>query len=376
MLLYSSKKIPMHFSKEELQHYSRQINLSGFGLAAQAKLKESKVLVIGAGGLGCPVLMYLSAAGVGTLGVVDHDVVDRSNLQRQVLYQESDIGLPKAEAASSRLQAMNSHINISHFNLRLTSDNASELFSGYDAVVDATDNFETRYLIDEVCFEQKIPMVYGSVFRFEGQVSVFNELKKDGSRGPRYIDFHPEAPPEGLVPNCATDGVLGVVTGIIGSFQANEVIKVLTGIGETLSGKMLVYDSLNHEQRLIKLQKNSESSKHPNEIHNKMEIKEVSVQELKNLKDSGENFQLIDVREPFEFEFAEIGGELIPLNQIPGAADKIKRDVQVVIHCRSGKRSADAIDYLQQQHGFENLYNLRGGILAWSSEIDPKVPQY
>ncbi|MGB0423461.1 MAG: ThiF family adenylyltransferase [Flavobacteriales bacterium] len=363
----------MHFSHQELQHYSRQINLSGFGLSAQANLKKSRVLVVGAGGLGSPVLLFLASAGVGSISIVDHDLVDRSNLQRQVLFQEADIGLPKAEVAANKLHAMNSNIQIKHFSVKLDANNASELFSNVDVVVDATDNFETRYLIDELCAEKGIPMVYGSVFRFEGQVSVFNQLHEDGSRGPRYIDFHPEAPPEGLVPNCATDGVLGSVAGTIGVFQATEVIKLITGVGETLSGKMLVYDLLNHEQHLIKLQKNSTSSKSSNETTSKMSIKEVSVQELKTLMDEGKSFQLIDVREPFEYEQAEMGGELIPLNQIPESADKIAKDKQVIIHCRSGKRSADAVAYLQQHHGFDNLYNLKGGIIAWSQIIDPNV---
>ncbi|MGB1032009.1 MAG: HesA/MoeB/ThiF family protein, partial [Flavobacteriales bacterium] len=227
----------MHFSHQELQHYSRQINLSGFGLSAQANLKKSRVLVVGAGGLGSPVLLFLASAGVGSISIVDHDLVDRSNLQRQVLFQEADIGLPKAEVAANKLHAMNSNIQIKHFSVKLDANNASELFSNVDVVVDATDNFETRYLIDELCAEKGIPMVYGSVFRFEGQVSVFNQLHEDGSRGPRYIDFHPEAPPEGLVPNCATDGVLGSVAGTIGVFQATEVIKLITGVGESLSGK-------------------------------------------------------------------------------------------------------------------------------------------
>ena len=363
----------MPFSDQELQHYSRQIHLKGFGLEAQVKLKNAKVLVVGAGGLGCPILLFLASAGVGSLGVMDQDIVDRSNLQRQVLYHETDIGSSKAEVAVSRLKAMNSNIEIQAIPMKLTESNAQEVFSGFSIVVDATDNFEARYLIDEVCFDQCKPMVYGSVFRFEGQVSVFNQLLKNGERGPRYVDFHPVAPPEGLVPNCDTDGVLGSVAGAIGVFQATEVIKLITGVGETLSGKMLVYDLLNHEQHLIKLQKNSEPIKDQKNKQGRMGVKEVNVQELKRLMDQGASFQLIDVREPFEFEQAEMGGELIPLNQIPGSVDKIAKDKQVIIHCRSGKRSADAVAYLQQHHGFENLYNLKGGIIAWSQIIDPTL---
>lgn len=375
-------------SKEELARYSRHIIIPEFNLEGQKKLKAARVLVIGTGGLGSPMLLYLAAAGVGKIGIVDFDVVDDSNLQRQVLFSVKDIGRPKVEAAKERITALNPHIEVVTHNVRLSSENALELFKDYDLVADGTDNFPTRYLVNDACVLTGIPNVYASIFRFDGQVSVFNY-----QNGPNYRDLYPEPPPPGLVPSCAEGGVLGVLPGIIGSLQANEVIKVITGIGETLSGRLFSFDALNFSTRIFKIFKDPENpltGKNPTQTklidyeyfcgipqaaEQAAQIKEISVQEFKQMLDTGQDIQVIDVREPHEYELVNIGADLIPLNTVTSAVNKIRRDKPVVVHCKGGVRSARAIEALQPL-GFDNLINLKGGIVAYAKEIDQTLPLY
>lgn len=387
----------VEFSGDELGHYSRHLSIPEFGMEGQKKLKAAKVLAVGTGGLGAPMLQYLAAAGVGTIGIVDFDTVEASNLHRQILFGVSDVGRPKVQVAKERLQEINPHININVHETRLTSDNALEIIKDYDIVADGTDNFPTRYLINDATVMLDKPNVHGSIFQFEGQLSVFNYVDNEGNRGPNYRDLFPEPPPPGLVPSCAEAGVLGVLPGIIGCLQASEVIKIITGIGDPLAGQLFLFDAQDFSTRKVKISKNEDNpltGKNPTvtelidyeafcgipsangQEEKESDVPEVSVTEYKSWLDSGEDVQLIDVREPHEVEIAEIGGELIPLKTVLDNADKISRDKKVVVHCRSGQRSADAIKQLQEKYGFDNLYNLKGGILAWSEEIDEKVPQY
>ncbi len=361
------------FSKEELSRYNRHIIIPDFGLDAQKKLKAAKVLVIGSGGLGSPLLLYLAAAGVGNIGIVDFDVVDDSNLQRQVLFGVSEIGKPKVEAAKARLESLNPYINISIYNTQLTSKNAMELISQYDVVADGTDNFPTRYLVNDACVIACKPNIYASIFQFEGQVSVFNYTDAKGVTGPNYRDLYPTPPPPGLVPNCAEGGVLGVLPGIIGSLQANEVIKVITGVGETLSGRFFVFDALTFETRTLKIskQQNSRAIKELIDYEQfcgmkavEKKIKEITVEEFVKWQETGEDIQVIDVREPEEYQQVNIGALLIPLATVSERADEITRSKKVVVHCKMGGRSAKAIRELEEKFGFENLYNLKGGITA------------
>ena len=380
--------MPSHFTKEELNRYSRHLILPDVGEEGQLRLKNAKVLVVGAGGLGAPLLLYLSAAGVGKIGVVDDDVVEDSNLQRQVLFTTDDIGFSKAERAKERLKKLNPHVEIIVYNTRLTSENALEIISEFEIVADGTDNFPTRYLVNDACILLNKVNVYASIFQFEGQVSVFNYSKALDEEKPNYRDIFPEPPPPGMVPSCAEGGVLGVLPGMIGSIQANEVIKIIIGIGDILSGKLLILDALTMETRIISFDIpdqrtsiehlidyedfcNIEASK-----DDPQKMNELTVTEFKALIDSGEAYQLIDVREPHEFEIAEMGGILIPMGQIPEHINDISKDIKVVFHCRSGVRSAQVINYLQQNHRFNNLYNLKGGILAWSDKIDNSVAKY
>ncbi len=366
----------INFTKEELARYNRHIIIPDFGIEAQKKLKAAKVLVIGSGGLGSPLLLYLAAAGVGTLGIVDLDVVDDSNLQRQVLFGVQDIGTPKVEAAKIRLKQLNPHIKIKTYNTQFTSKNALEIIKDYDVVADGTDNFPTRYLVNDASVLAGIPNVYASIFQFEGQVSVFNYTDKNGTKGPNYRDLYPTPPEPGLIPNCAEGGVLGVLPGIIGSLQANEVIKVITGVGEPLSGRFFVFDALTFETRTLKITKRANSTEIKELIDYEQfcgisaiekPVKEISTLELENWISNGEDFQIIDVRETSEYEQINIGAHLIPLGEVIARNHEIEREKKVVIHCRSGARSAKAIRQLEEI-GFDNLYNLKGGILAIEQE--------
>lgn len=366
----------INFTKEELARYNRHIIIPEFGIEAQKKLKAAKVLVIGSGGLGSPLLLYLAAAGVGTLGIVDLDVVDDSNLQRQVLFGVQDIGTPKVGAAKIRLKQLNPHIKIKTYNTQFTSKNALEIIKDYDVVADGTDNFPTRYLVNDASVLAGIPNVYASIFQFEGQVSVFNYTDKNGTKGPNYRDLYPTPPEPGLIPNCAEGGVLGVLPGIIGSLQANEVIKVITGVGEPLSGRFFVFDALTFETRTLKITKRANSTEIKELIDYEQfcgisaiekPVKEISTLELENWISNGEDFQIIDVRETSEYEQINIGAHLIPLGEVIARNHEIEREKKVVIHCRSGARSAKAIRQLEEI-GFDNLYNLKGGILDIEQE--------
>jgi adenylyltransferase/sulfurtransferase len=381
----------IHFSKEELSRYDRHIIIPDFGFEGQKKLKAAKVLVVGSGGLGSPSLLYLAAAGIGTIGIIDFDVVDDSNLQRQVLFGVDEIGKPKVEAAKRRLQSLNPHITINIHNQQLTSRNALDIIKDYDVVADGTDNFPTRYLVNDACVLLGKPNVYGSIFQFEGQVSVFNYNDQNGDPGPNYRDLYPTPPPPGLVPSCAEGGVLGVLPGIIGSLQALEVIKVITGIGETLSGRFFIFDALNFETRTFKIKRNPANplnGENPTitELIDyeqfcgmkavEKPIKEISARELYDLQVRGEDIQVIDVREPHEYEISNLGGELIPLATVSDNADKIDRNKQVIVHCKMGGRSAKAIRELEEKFGFTNLYNLKGGILGYIDEVQPELTKY
>ena len=380
-------------SKEELSRYSRHIILNDFGIQGQEKLKASKVLVIGAGGLGSPVLLYLAAAGVGTIGIVDYDAVDETNLQRQVLFTVPDVGKSKADTAAKRLNALNPFIKVVPFPVHLSSQNALDIINAFDLVIDGTDNFATRYLVNDACVLLNKPNIYGSIFQFEGQVSVFNYKNTQGVLGPNYRDLYPTPPPPGLVPSCGEGGVLGVLPGIIGSIQASEAIKVITGIGKPLSGRLLLFDAFNFETRIVKFspdENNPVNGKKPaiTELIDYEEfcgvnllpsvqdtIKELSVLELKKWIDAQVDFQLIDVREPFEHDLVNIGGQLIPLSKISESANTISRDKPVVVYCKTGIRSVKAAKELLAK-GFINLYNVTGGIAAYISEVDPTLPRY
>lgn len=380
------------FTKEELARYNRHIIIPGFGMEAQQKLKKASVLVIGSGGLGSPVLLYLAAAGVGTIGIVDFDVVDDSNLQRQVLFGVDAIGQPKVEAARKRLEALNPYIKLRIYNTHLNSHNALDILKDYDVIADGTDNFPTRYLVNDASVLLGKTNVYASIFQFEGQVSVFNYRHPDGTLGPNYRDLYPAPPPPGLVPSCAEGGVLGVLPGIIGSLQALEVIKVITGVGETLSGRFYIFDAVNFESRTFRIrprEDNPVNGKNPTitalidyeqfcgmrAIEEKA-LKEVTARELYDWQVKGEPFQLIDVREPHEYDIVNIGGELIPLGTVSEHSGEIDRDRKVVVHCKVGGRSAKAIRELEEKFGYTNLYNLKGGILAYIDEIQPELTKY
>lgn len=380
------------FSKEELARYDRHIIIPEFGIEAQQKLKAAKVLVVGSGGLGSPLLLYLAAAGVGTLGIVDFDTVDDSNLHRQVLFGVGEVGQPKVEAAKLRLRALNPHIRINTYNTPFTAQNALDILREYDVVADGTDNFPTRYLVNDAAVLLGKPNVYASIFRFDGQVSVFNYTDKNGVLGPNYRDLYPTPPPPGLVPSCAEGGVLGVLPGIIGSLQALEVIKVITGVGEPLSGKFYTFDALTFESNVFTIKRRKDNpinGENPSitalidyeqfcglKTPTENPLKEITVAELYEWQTRGNDFQLIDVREPHEYEIVNIGAELIPLGTVTQNGARIARDKKVVIHCKMGGRSAKAIRELEEKFGFDNLYNLKGGILAWVEEIQPELAKY
>lgn len=363
------------FSKEELARYSRHLLLKDFGKEAQLKLKKAKVLVIGSGGLGSPVLLYLAAAGVGQIGIVDFDVVDDSNLQRQVLFTIADIGKPKVIAAKERLELLNPFITVIPHNEKLTSNNALTLFKNYDVIVDGTDNFPTRYLVNDACVISGKPNVYASIFQFEGQVSVFNFTDKNGEIGPNYRDVYPTPPAPGTVPSCSEGGVLGVLPAIIGSLQANETIKLITEIGETLSGKLYIFNALSFQHTTLKINKNPHLTPITQlidydlfcGIKNNQNMQEITAQELEQWMNEKRDIQIIDVRENDEYAAANIGALHIPLATVLERSNEISNHKPVVIHCKMGGRSARAIEALQAQ-GFSNLYNLKGGITAIMNE--------
>jgi len=380
------------FTKEELARYNRHIIIPGFGMEAQLKLKAAKVLVIGSGGLGSPVLLYLAAAGVGTIGIVDFDVVDDSNLQRQILFGVDEIGKPKVEAARRRLEGLNPYIKLHIYNTHLNSQNALEILKDYDVIADGTDNFPTRYLVNDASVLLGKPNVYASIFQFEGQVSVFNYRNAQGELGPNYRDLYPTPPPPGLVPSCAEGGVLGVLPGIIGSLQALEVIKVITGVGETLAGRFYIFDALNFESRTFTIRRRKDNPINGDNptitalidyeafcgmrAVEERQLKEITAKELYDWQVRGEKFQLIDVREPHEYDIVNIGAELIPLGTVAANSEKFERDRPVVVHCKVGGRSAKAIRELEEKFGFNNLYNLKGGILAYIDEVQPELTKY
>lgn len=368
----------MSLTDQEKNRYSRHILLEKVGLKGQEKLKAAKVLVIGAGGIGCPVLQYLTAAGVGNIGIIDFDRVDATNLQRQILYTVSDIGKNKAITAKNRLTQLNPHINFDVYPEKLTTENALELFSKYDMVVEGTDNFSTRYLINDACVTMNKPLIYGAIYKFEGQVSVFNY-----KGGPTYRCLFPEPPKAGSIPNCSDVGVIGVLPGIIGAQQANEVIKIILEIGEPLAGKLLTYDSLNNsfltlnisrsEEEVQKVLSNSADFENIDYdffcgIKTDNVLKEISKEGLKSILDSSEDFQIIDVREEYEQPridvSASLNGKLLvaPLNDIEGYVDQISKNKKVVVVCQHGIRSVAAIEHLENHHNFENLINLENGI--------------
>ena len=377
-------------SKEEIQRYSRHLIMPEVGMEGQLKLKRARVLAIGTGGLGAPLGLYLAAAGVGHLGLVDFDVVDSSNLQRQVTFTTADVGKPKSEAAKARLSSLNPAIDIVSYETRLTSDNALELFRDYDIIVDGTDNFPTRFLVNDACVLLGKPNVYGSIFRFEGQATVFGY-----PGGPCYRCLYPEPPPPGLVPSCAEGGVLGVLPGIVGSIQAMETIKLILGAGEPLVGRLLLFDALAMRFRELKLKRNPDCPMCGNHrtITKLIDyeefcgirgeeapamtdgIPEITATELKSRLDRGEKLFILDVREPHEYQICNLNGKLIPLGELPRRVNELDSSVEMVVHCRSGKRSADAIHFLQTA-GFKKLWNLKGGVLAWADEVDPRMPKY
>lgn len=382
-------------SNDEIRRYSRHLILPEIGMQGQQKLKDSRALLIGAGGLGSPLALYLAAAGVGHIGLVDADVVDESNLQRQVLHGTSSLGRRKTDSARERLADLNPNVEVTTYDEPFTSHNALRIAGGYDVLVDGTDNFPTRYLSNDVAVFLGIPNVYGSIFRFEGQLSVFW-----AKHGPCYRCLYKEPPPPGRVPSCAEGGVLGILPGVIGTLQATETIKLLAGIGEPLIGRLLLYDALSMHFRELKLRKDPDCpvcGEHPtitepidyeefcgvpahdriqqHETNGTMNNSDITVEQLAALRQNGEEFTLIDVREPHEYAIANLGGTLIPLGEIESRAGEIPRDGRVIVHCKMGGRSAKAIEYLRSV-GYTNLENLSGGINAWAEKIDTSMPKY
>jgi adenylyltransferase/sulfurtransferase len=381
---------PVTLSREEILRYSRHLIMPEVGMEGQLRLKRARVLCVGSGGLGAPLALYLAAAGVGRLGLVDFDRVDFTNLQRQVLYGTSDVGRPKLEAARQRLADLNPEVEIVPYETRLTSENALEILEPWDIVVDGTDNFPTRYLVNDACVLLGKPNVYGSIFRFEGQVSVFGMPE-----GPCYRCLYPEPPPPGLVPSCAEGGVLGVLPGIIGSLQAMEVLKLILGIGQPLVGRLLLFDALAMRFRELRLRRNPDcpvcgerptirqlidyeefcgirGEEAPARV---TDVPEIAPRELYQRLQRGEDIFILDVREPHEYQICNLGGYLIPLGELPRRVHELDTARTIVAHCRSGKRSAEAVDFLRRV-GFTRVWNLRGGILAWADEVDPTVPKY
>jgi sulfur-carrier protein adenylyltransferase/sulfurtransferase len=376
-------------NNDEILRYSRHLIMPEVGMEGQLKIKAAKVLCIGAGGLGSPLALYLGAAGVGTIGVVDFDVVDYTNLQRQIIHTTADVGHKKLDSAAEKLKAINPFLNIRKFDTRLSSENALELFKDFDIIADGTDNFPTRYLVNDACVLTGKPNVYASIFRFEGQASIF--ATEDG---PCYRCLYPEPPPPGLVPSCAEGGVLGILPGLLGVIQATEVLKLILKSGDPLIGRLLLVDALGMKFRELKLRKNPDCpacGKNPtikelidyNEFcgirGEEMPVEttnaDISVDELKRRLDAGDNLYVLDVREPHEYQICNINGHLIPLGDLPRRVNELDPNQEIVAHCRSGARSAKAADFLRKA-GFKNVHNLTGGILAWADKIDPKMPKY
>jgi adenylyltransferase/sulfurtransferase len=373
-------------TKEEVERYSRHLIIPDVGMDGQKRLKNAKVLVVGAGGLGSPALLYLAAAGVGTLGIVEFDEVDASNLHRQVIHGQSDLGRPKAESARDSIAEVNPFVKVNLHQTHLTSENALDIFRDYDLILDGTDNFATRYLVNDAAVLLGKPYVWGSIFRFEGQASVFWD-----QYGPNYRDLYPEPPPPGMVPSCAEGGVLGVLCASIGSIMVNEAIKLITGIGETLLGRLMIYDALEMNYRTVKIRKDPNGTPITELIDYEAFCGAVSEdaqqaaanstitpRELKDMFDRGDKFELIDVREPHEYEIVKIeGSKLIPKDRILSgeALAELPQDRKIVLHCKSGGRSAEALAALHRA-GFADAVHVGGGVLGWANQVDPSLPTY
>ena len=379
-------------SKDEILRYSRHLIMPEVGLEGQQKLKAARVLCIGTGGLGSPLAMYLAAAGIGTLGLVDFDVVDFTNLQRQIIHSTSDVGRKKLDSATDKIEAINPYVEVVRYETRLSSDNALRIFEDFDIVVDGTDNFPTRYLVNDACVLSGKPNVYGSIFRFEGQASVFG--LKDG---PCYRCLYPEPPPPGEVPSCAEGGVLGILPGLIGCIQATEAVKLILGQGSPLIGRLLLYDALQMTFREFKVRRNPRCPVCGDQptvtklidyeqfcgvrgqeapVPAASGLAELTAEELKKRIDRGEQVFILDVRNPEEYQICRIPGSvLLPLPALPQRFNELDRNREIVVHCKSGLRSQKAIQFLRQQ-GFTRLLNLKGGILAWADKVDPGMPKY
>ncbi len=383
-------------SKEEMERYARHVILPEVGVEGQKKLKAASILLVGTGGLGSPLGVYLAAAGIGRLGIVDFDNVDFSNLQRQIIHGTKDVGRPKVESAAESIKDINPHVQVDVYNVPYTSENAMKIAEPYDIVIDGTDNFPTRYLVNDVCVLQGKPNCYGSIFRFDGQASVFNY-----EGGPCYRCLYPEPPDPGLVPSCAEGGVLGVLPGIIGLIQANEAIKIILGKGKTLSGRLLLFDAMGMKFREMKVRKDpncpicsekptikelidyKEFCGVPDAEHDTSEAAKVQAQspwditprQLKEKMNAGADFFLLDVRNPNEYEICDIGGTLIPLPEFGQRFVEVPRDKEVIVHCKIGGRSAKAVQFLRDQ-GYDNAWNVNGGIIAWAEQVDPSLPKY
>jgi len=376
-------------TNDEVLRYSRHLLLPEVGMDGQLKLKRAKVLCVGAGGLGSPVALYLAAAGVGTLGIVDFDIVDVTNLQRQILHGTNDVGRPKLDSAAETITAINPNVDVRKFETRLTSANALEIIRDFDIVVDGTDNFATRYLVNDACVLSGKPNVYGSIFRFEGQASVFAT-----KAGPCYRCLYPEPPPPGVVPSCAEGGVLGILPGLVGVIQATETIKLILDSGEPLIGRLLMVDALSMRFRELKIRRNADCpacGDHPTvtqlidyeqfcgvrgqEQQAPATIGDMTPEELKQRLDAGDDLFVLDVREPHEYQICNIGGHLIPLNELPKRVGELDASREIVVHCKMGGRSAKAVDFLKQS-GFTRVHNLAGGINAWADRVDRSMPKY
>jgi sulfur-carrier protein adenylyltransferase/sulfurtransferase len=377
---------------DEVKRYSRHLIIPEVGMAGQKRLKNARVLCVGAGGLGSPALLYLAAAGVGTLGIVEFDVVDESNLQRQIIHGQSDIGRSKAQSARDSITEINPYVNVVLHEAALDNDNALEIFAQYDLIVDGTDNFATRYLVNDACVLLGKPYVWGSIYRFDGQASVFW-----AQYGPCYRCLYPEPPPPGMVPSCAEGGVLGVLCASIGSIQVNEAIKVITGIGESLAGRLMIYDALEMSYRTVRVRKDPECAicgKNPSitglidydafcgavsaDAQEAAAGSTITATDLKGMLDRGDDIFLVDVREPNEYEIVSIpGATLIPKDQFltGGALEKLPQDKRIVLHCKSGARSAEALAVVKNA-GFADAVHVGGGVLAWISQVDPSLPTY